>query len=270
MFRKKVLCCSLILSALVLSKLYSNPNTIAAGDDKIITVKAPSNLSNGEDEKEKNENNDNNNDHYLSSLTFANDTLPINRPHVESKLLRYFKNFSFKKRGSYSLRKKAEAYLPQIEKILASYGIPEDFKYVPLVESGLDRGVVSSKGAGGYWQFMPATARLYGLKVNGNVDERRDLTKSTHAAAKYIKSLYKQFGNWTLVAAAYNVGGGSLKGSIRRQKEDSYYNLKLNNETGSYVYKLISMKEIIENPEKHGYSRYANRTDQKDPNENML
>lgn len=268
MFRKKVLCCSLILSALVLSKLYSNPNTIAAGDDKIIAMKAPSNLSDVEDEKKKNEDDDS--DHYLSSLTFANDTLPINRPHVESKLLRYFKNFSFSKRGSYSLHKKAEAYLPQIEKILASYGIPEDFKYVPLVESGLDRGVVSSKGAGGYWQFMPATARLYGLKVNGNVDERRDLTKSTHAAAKYIKSLYKQFGNWTLVAAAYNVGGGSLKGSIRRQKEDSYYNLKLNNETGSYVYKLISMKEIIENPEKHGYTRYANRTDQKDPNENML
>ncbi|MDH5825416.1 lytic transglycosylase domain-containing protein [Sphingobacterium faecium] len=269
MFRKKVLCCSLILSALVLSKLYSNPNTIATGDDKIIAMIAPSNLAHEEDEKEKNEDNDNY-DHYLSSLTFANDTLPINRPHVESKLLRYFKNFSFSKRGSYSLHKKAATHLPQIEKILASYGIPDDFKYVPLVESGLDRGVVSSKGAGGYWQFMPATARLYGLKVNGSVDERRDLVKSTHAAAKYIKSLYKQFGNWTLVAAAYNVGGGSLRGSIRRQKEDSYYDLKLNNETGAYVYKLISMKEIIENPQKHGYTRYANRADLDDQKENLL
>ncbi|UIR58024.1 lytic transglycosylase domain-containing protein [Sphingobacterium sp. SRCM116780] len=254
----------------MLSKLYSNPNRIARGGDKIITVIAPNNLSREGDEKEKNDDDDNS--HYLSSLTFANDTLPINRPNVESKLLRYFKNFSFKKRGSYSLHKKAEAYLPKIEKILASYNIPEDFKYIPLVESGLDRGVVSSKGAGGYWQFMPATARLYGLKVNGSVDERLDLVKSTHAAAKYIKSLYKEFGNWTLVAAAYNVGGGSLKGTIRRQKEDSYYDLKLNNETGSYVYKLISMKEIIENPQKHGYTRYANRVDKDEDNskENLL
>lgn len=157
------------------------------------------------------------------------------------------------------MHKKAETYLPMIAKILKSHGIPEDFKYIPLVESGLSKAVVSSKGAGGYWQFMPATARLYGLRVNGAVDDRKDLVKSTHAAARYLKYLYAQFGNWTLVAAAYNVGDGSLKGSIRRQKKDDYFALKLNNETGSYVYKLVSMKEIIEHPQKHGYSRYADK-----------
>jgi len=93
---------------------------------------------------------------------------------------------------------------------------------------------------------MPATARLYGLKVNGSVDERLDLIKSTHAAAKYLKSLHKEFGDWTLAAAAYNVGGGSLRASLRRQKKDNYYDLKLNSETAAYVYKIISMKAILE------------------------
>ena len=123
MFRKKVLCISLVLSALVLSKLYSNPNTIAKGDDQIVAIKAH-HLPHHEEVKKENEEDDSKN-HYLTSLTFANDTLPIEKPHVESKLLRYFKNFSFKKRGSYSLHKKADAYLPKIEKILKSYDIPE-------------------------------------------------------------------------------------------------------------------------------------------------
>mgnify|MGYP003522151490 CR=1 FL=1 len=151
------------------------------------------------------------------------------------------------------MHKKADKYLPKIAAILKDYGIPEDFKYIPLVESGLDPKVTSHKGAGGYWQFMPATARLYGLRVDGKVDERKNFVKSTHAAAKYIKSLYEQFGDWTLVAAAYNVGGGSLKSTMRRQNKDNYYHLRLNAETGSYVYKLVSVKEVIEHPDKHGY-----------------
>ncbi|WP_353546008.1 lytic transglycosylase domain-containing protein [Rhinopithecimicrobium faecis] len=194
---------------------------------------------------------------YLETINFAEEEIPTNLPQVESKLLRYMKKFSFSKTGSYDLHKKAEKHLPKISKILASYGIPDDFKYVPLLESGMNQSTTSHKGAGGYWQFMPQTARLYGLVVNGSRDDRKDFTKSTHAAARYIKDLYKQFGNWTLVAAAYNVGGGRLKSAIKRQNEDSYYELALNAETSSYVYKLISIKEIIENPDKHGYKRYA-------------
>lgn len=187
------------------------------------------------------------------SLTFAEESVPTENATVKSRLGKYLARFSFKKTGSHEMHRNADKYLPKIAKILQSYDIPEDFKYIPIVESGLDPRVSSHKGAGGYWQFMPATARLYGLKVNGKVDERKDFVKSTHAAARYIKDLYEQFGDWTLVAAAYNVGGGSLKSSIRRQKNDNYYTMRLNGETASYVYKIISVKEVIENPSKYGY-----------------
>jgi soluble lytic murein transglycosylase-like protein len=190
----------------------------------------------------------------MEMITFADDNPPLENKSVKQKLDKYLSRLSYKRQQSYNLHRSADKYLPQIAKILATYGIPEDFKYIPLVESGLNPKITSHKGAGGYWQFMPATARLYGLKVTGAVDERKDFVKSTHAAARYLKSLYEEFGDWTLVAAAYNVGGGSLKSAMRRQNEDNYYNLKLNSETGSYVYKLISMKEVIEKPTKYGYS----------------
>jgi hypothetical protein len=127
-----------------------------------------------------------------------------------------------------------------------------------LVESGL-KGGTSPKGASGYWQFMPQTARDFGLRVNSNIDERQKISKSTVAAAKYLRSLYREFGNWTLVAAAYNIGEGRLKRQMNRQNQDNYYKMKLNRETASYVYKLISMKEIIENPRLYGYKGKASR-----------
>jgi len=262
MIKKKVLCCGLILSGMLLSKLYSstNQNVVAGGvkinSAKILSIKNKIEEKGATPHSEKDKVKEGE-EGYLNSITFADESLPLDLPQVERKLTQYLSRFSFRKQQTYSLHKQAEKHLPQIAHILKSYGIPEDFKYIPLVESGMDSRIVSHKGAGGYWQFMPATARLYGLRVNGKVDDRLNLTKSTHAAARYLKSLHKEFGDWTLVAAAYNVGGGSLKGAIRRQKQDDYYRLKLNNETASYVYKLISVKEIIENPSKHGYSRYA-------------
>ncbi|MFZ4863907.1 lytic transglycosylase domain-containing protein [Sphingobacterium sp. Mn56C] len=188
-----------------------------------------------------------------NELTFASENIPTNRAVVKQKLNTYMARLSYQRQQTHELHHKASKFLPQIAAILKSHGVPEDFKYIPLVESGLDPKITSHKGAGGYWQFMPATARLYGLKVNGSIDERKNFVKSTHAAARYLKSLYQEFGDWTLVAAAYNVGGGSLKASIRRQKQDDYFKLRLNAETGSYVYKLVSMKAVIENPTEHGY-----------------
>ncbi|WP_246229425.1 lytic transglycosylase domain-containing protein [Sphingobacterium shayense] len=198
---------------------------------------------------------------YYSSIRFANVPVPLNVPNVEAKFEKYLNRLTYRKVQSYDLHKKAAKHLPKIAAILRSYGIPEDFKYIPLIESNMNPTVTSHKGAGGYWQFMPATARLYGLKVSEKVDERRDLTKSTDAAARYIKSLYKEFGDWTLVAAAYNVGIGNLKASIRRQGTKNYYKLKLNQETGSYIYKLVSVKQVIENPNKHGFKRFAENRD---------
>ncbi len=188
----------------------------------------------------------------VAQLDFAEETLPVGDDRVYSKMKTTLASFSFKKLQTGRLHKKAAEWFPTVEPILAAHGIPNDFKYMPLVESGI-RGGVSPKGAAGYWQFMPATARMYGLKVNSKVDERYNLKKSTRAAAKYIKELHRIFDSWTLVAAAYNVGDGHMRRQINKQKEDNYFKMRLNRETGAYVYKLISMKEILENPNRNGY-----------------
>lgn len=257
MIKKRVLCCSIVLSGMLLSKLYSTPNSTAEKDpirkalmEQVEKQKRAIALS-PERRKEA----------YYRFVAFANEDVPLDNPTVERKFEKYLFNFSFRKQQSYALHRKAEKHLPQIASILKSYGIPEDFKYIPLVESNMNPQTTSHMGAGGYWQFMPATARLYGLKVTRDIDERKDLAKSTHAAARYLKYLYQEFNDWTLVAAAYNVGGGSLKSTIRRQGTSDYYSLRLNKETGAYVYKLVSVKQVIENPHKHGYKRYAQMDD---------
>lgn len=188
----------------------------------------------------------------LNQLEFANETLPIGDAKITGKMKRILASYAYKNLQTNRLHRKAAEWFPVIEPILAAYGIPNDFKYVPLVESGL-RGGTSPRGAAGFWQFMPGTARNYGLKVNSRIDERKNLKKSTIAACKYIKELYGIFESWTLVAAAYNVGDVHMKRQINRQNQDNYFKLKLNRETGGYVYKLISMKEILENPSRNGY-----------------
>lgn len=252
MIKNKALACSIVLVAVLLTKLYSSSNVdnVPKGTNPVAwefdkQQKTTATVDSAE------------RDPYWSDVTFAEEEVPLDDPAVKTKLNTYLKRFSYKKIQSYKMHRKANEYLPRIAKILASYGIPEDFKYIPVVESDLDPRTSSHKGAGGYWQFIPATARLYGLRVDGDVDDRMDLTKSTHAAAKYLKALHREFGDWTLVAAAYNVGGGSLKRSIRRQGTESYYDLNLNKETGSYVYKIISVKSVIEHPDRFGYRRLA-------------
>jgi len=189
----------------------------------------------------------------MARLNFADETLPVGDVKVERKMKKTLAAHYFSNLQTNKLHRKAAEWFPIIEPILAAYGIPEDFKYMPLVESGLHSGV-SHKGAAGFWQFMPGTARTYGLKVNSKVDERNNLRKSTIAAAKYIKELYNTFDSWTLVAAAYNVGDGHMKRQINKQNQDNYFKMRLNSETGGYVYKLISMKQIVENPSHYGYT----------------
>ena len=197
-------------------------------------------------------------DPYYNSLSFADENLPVGDSRITSKMRKSLKAHSHSKLRTSKLHNQASKWFPVIEPILAKYGIPEDFKYMPLVESGLKAGV-SPKGASGFWQFMPQTARDFGLRVNEEVDDRDNIQKSTVAAAKYIKSLYREFNSWTLAAAAYNIGEGRLKKQMYSQSQDNYFKMKLNRETASYVYKLISMKEIIENPTRYGYSNKASR-----------
>ena len=191
----------------------------------------------------------------MNDFSFANEALPVNNEGVYKKLMRSLSKHSYRNVESNILQDKADKLFPILEPILKAYGIPDDFKYVPLVESGLSGGT-SSKGARGLWQFMPGTARTYGLKVGSGRDERLSIRKSSIAACKYIKELYAQFNSWTLAAAAYNNGEVKLQRAIRHQNEDDYFRMHLNRETGAYVYNLVAMKAIISQPKKYGYDYY--------------
>ncbi|ACU02723.1 Lytic transglycosylase catalytic [Pedobacter heparinus DSM 2366] len=244
MIKKHIIPCTVIIALLVMAKVFAYNMPQAAEsiskEEKsttkkdTVTTKIRKPLS------------------LMAQLNFAEESLPIGDARVEKKMKKTLAAHYFSNLQTNMLHRKAAEWFPIIEPILAAYGIPEDFKYMPLVESGLNSGV-SPKGAAGFWQFMPGTARMYGLKVNSKVDERNNLRKSTIAAAKYIKELYGIFDSWTLVAAAYNVGDSHMKRQINRQNQDNYFKMKLNNETGGYVYKLISMKEIMKDPVRYGY-----------------
>lgn len=148
--------------------------------------------------------------------------------------------------------KRANKYFPIIEPILAANNIPNDFKYLAIIESGLEN-VVSPAGATGFWQFMKETAKDYSLIVNEEVDERYHLEKSTEAACKYLQKAYDKFNNWTMAAAAYNLGVSGLQKRSEEQFTNNYYNLYLNTETSRYIFRLLAIKEIFENKNKYGF-----------------
>ena len=185
-------------------------------------------------------------------LSFCDEALPVNDAAVTRKLQHSLQKHDYETIQSNILQTKAIKLFPIIEPILKAYGIPDDFKYMPLVESGLDAGT-SPKGARGVWQLMPGTARILGLRVNRKGDERLNLQKSTVAACRHIRDLYTEFNSWTLAAAAYNDGDGKIARAIDSQNEDNYFRMHLNHETGTYVYNLVAMKQIISQPERYGY-----------------
>jgi hypothetical protein len=150
------------------------------------------------------------------------------------------------------LLKRANRYFPVIEPILQKNGIPNDFKYLAVAESGLMQTVSPSKAAG-IWQILEGTAREYGLEVNSEVDERYHIEKSTEAACRYLNKGYGKYGSWTMAAASYNYGQNGMDKQIDRQQGDSYYNMVLGEETGRYVYRILAIKVIFENPRKYGF-----------------
>jgi len=200
-----------------------------------------------------------NNIDAVNDFSFANEALPVNDATVNRRLQHSLLKHNYRYVQSNILQNKAERLFPIIEPILRAYGIPDDFKYIPLVESGFGEGT-SAKGAKGLWQFMPGTARTYGLRVGHGIDERTNVRKSTIAACKYIKELYGEFNSWVLAAAAYNNGEIKLEKAINRQNEDNYFRMHLNRETGAYVYNLIAMKAIISQPKRYGYKNYYKLT----------
>ncbi|MDO7576049.1 MAG: lytic transglycosylase domain-containing protein [Flavobacteriaceae bacterium] len=186
------------------------------------------------------------------SIDFAGEKTPLDAPDIQERLDKELLVNTYWKSNMMLLLKRANKYFPLIEEILEEEGIPSDFKYLAVIESGLEN-VRSPKGAKGFWQLMPATAKEYGLEVNTNVDERYHIEKATRVACKYLKKAKNRFGSWTLAAASYNRGMYGTNRSLDRQLVDSYYDLLLNSETGRYVFRILAVKEIMTNPERYGF-----------------
>ncbi len=186
-------------------------------------------------------------------IDFAGEPAPINDPDVRERLDRELLVNTYWQSNGLLMFKRAGKAFPVIEPILKEYGIPDDFKYLAVIESGL-QNVVSPAGARGIWQIMPSTARELGLEVNDNVDERYDLEKSTIAACKYLLASKERFGSWTLAAAAYNAGNAGINRRLDGQEVEDYYNLLLGEETGRYIFRILALKEIMSNPKKYGFN----------------
>ena len=185
-------------------------------------------------------------------LNFAGETVPQEDPEIMERIDREFLVNTYWQSNAILLMKRSHKYFPVIEPILAKYGIPDDLKYLAVAESGL-QNVVSHKGATGFWQIMRATGKEYGLEVNSNVDERNNMEKATEVACKYLNKYKDKLGSWTLAAAAYNAGPGSINKYLRIQKQDDYYDLLLGEETGRYIFRILAIKEILSNPDKYGF-----------------
>jgi hypothetical protein len=185
-------------------------------------------------------------------LNFAGERVPQEDPEIMERVDREFLVNTYWQSNALLLMKRAHKFFPIIEPILAKNGIPEDFKYLAVAESGL-QNVVSSAGATGFWQIMKATGREYGLEVNSNVDERYHLTKATEVACRYLKKHKEKYGSWTLAAATYNAGGGAISKYMGIQQANDYYDLLLGAETGRYVFRILAIKEILSNPKKYGF-----------------
>ena len=187
------------------------------------------------------------------SITFAGEQVPLNRFDVKEALDRELLSNAYFHSQTIRYIKLAPRYFSMVEPILKEKGIPDDFKYLALAESGLDPRAVSPVRAIGFWQFMKGTAMQYGLEVNNEVDERYNVLKSTYAACDYLKDAYEKYGNWTMVAASYNAGMRGIDRQLERQKTDSYYNLLLVEETERYVFRIVALKLILENPAKYNF-----------------
>ncbi len=185
-------------------------------------------------------------------VNFAGEEAPLEVFYVREYLDRELTVNTYFHSSTISLFKRANRWFPLIEPILKENNIPNDFKYLALIESGLEN-VTSPAGAKGFWQFLKKTGREYGLEVNSGIDERYNVEKSTVAACKYLNESYEKYGNWTLVAAAYNAGNRRISESLEEQRVNSYYDLLLNAETARYVFRILAIKTIFENPGKFGF-----------------
>ena len=185
-------------------------------------------------------------------MDFCGERVPLENPDIWERFDKELLKNTYWQSNTLLLHKRANKYFPIIEPILLKYQIPDDFKYLALIESGLEN-VISPAGATGFWQIMKGTAIEFGMEVNSEIDERYHLEKSTILACEFLSQAKKKFDSWTLAAAAYNMGQSGLKKQINRQKVNNYYDLLLNNETSRYIFRILAVKDIVENPKNYGF-----------------
>lgn len=185
-------------------------------------------------------------------LSFAGERVPTEREDIKERMDRELLVNTYWQSNGLLLIKRAHKFFPVIEPLLKKYGLPDDFKYLAVAESGL-QNVKSHASAAGFWQFLKSSGKEYGLEINKNVDERYNLEKATKVAAAYLKKSKKRFGSWSLAAAAYNAGNAKIANKLATQQVQNYYDLLLNAETSRYVFRIIALKEIITHPKKYGF-----------------
>lgn len=190
---------------------------------------------------------------YSLKMDFSGEEVPTFMADVQERLDKeMITNMNYHTNTTLVI-KRANKVFPIIEPILAKYGVPDDFKYLAVIESSLVNAV-SPSGARGVWQFMPATAKEKGMEVSDEVDERYHLEKSTEAACKYLLGAKEKFGSWTLAAASYNGGMNGISKKMEEQQVDNYYDLLLTEETSRYVFRILALKEIMSKSDKYGFS----------------
>ncbi len=211
-----------------IQKSDTDPETITHATYKIKSLKLPENLN------------------------FAGERVPLEIPNIYERMDRELLVNTYWQSNGLLLLKRANKYFPILEPLLKKHGLPDDFKFLALAESAfIDE--TSSAGAAGMWHFMVETGKEFGLEINGNIDERYNIEKSTAVAAEYLKKSKEKFGSWTLAAAAYNAGNYGVSSKLEAQKVTSYYEVLLPNETERYVFRILALKEIMTNPEKYGF-----------------
>jgi len=186
------------------------------------------------------------------TLDFCGENVPMENFDVRESLEKEILKTMYWHSETFLYLKRANRYFPAMRKILKEQGVPEDFLYLCVVESGMDN-VVSPMKAVGFWQILESTGKECGLEINEEVDERYDFEKSTYAACYFLKQAYAKFGSWTMAAASYNCGQYGLQRLVNRQGENNYYNLKHNSETGRYVYRILAYKMLLSRPADFGF-----------------
>jgi len=186
-------------------------------------------------------------------MYFCGEKVPLKDPEIRERLEKEMLLTLWDRAQMILEIKRSGRYFPVIEKLLKENGLPDDLKYLAVVESALRPHAGSVKGAVGFWQFLKSTGRKYGLTINRRIDERRSIFTSTEAAIRFFKKLYAESGSWTLAAAGYNMGERGLQSAIKFQEIKDYYRLYIPFETQRYVFKALAVKLIMKNPEKYGF-----------------